>query len=891
MQSGGLCVAGPGGTSLPRISPRIRALQDRLMDSLPADGAWDCLSPAQRNAILSLHAARLAAAEEESSEHGDNSGKNRKSLIGLSRYGRSRSYDDRLESETDDSGVRGLGSAGGGSTSNSHNSHEDDSSDPGVKRNGRFTKAISADRVTKRDNKTPDILNRNAKNKHEVTNGFGNVNRIISKQINKNSNGAPAVPSNITLDCRNVAGEKRRRCRLDVGGVFKEPNNNKSTVNNSGSPKRTGEIKQSQSTSVISRKNILQKYDDKLHSVKEMKESPSSEEYDSGVNFKGDDSLDEYIKDRQNHGCEFDPDLDSLRTPRSDSTGFGLSHKNESRNIDHTSSVDRFNYKNDGKFSRKPYDERESFSPDRHRGMNFDRSHSSWDRQVINKREKSKSKERDFDQDKKKGMKSNGEPLKSNLKMNYGAKLNSSFDYRTNLNKDPFNKYSSNWNSIILNNEVPIKQSANQMAIQPRESRFTKNYNASAFTKSTGNLAGKSINASKKTEISWLTNEAKIMGNNPNDKFQNRKYCRSKSLDRKYLDDSTDEESDFEARRRNERVRRHTKLSSEWDIDKPKENEKIKSKSRDRLDGPRAHFDNNPTIIKPKAKSAWDLTDQNSTASINDDFDGLIQSGFRSRSDMRSKWKNDESSRTFNKNKDFSNDEFTEDFNLSKWKRRSCDFEVDCMNTDDFNDTQIDRPGHDFDRKRWYRRSCDLDLDYDLHYPRPQQHQRDKSMDLFKTRYDFDFNDDRRGARYPDQFSLKKEKPSNNEKRSKSRQMDTSEAQRMRMEEETMKNIGLEYEFDRRLRLENENGRRSKMDDDALRRYRLDAEMSRRYMIENDIARRYYPDFDPNRRNRLEDHTRAKTSMGHYERDKRERSRTPHALRGKLRLIKQILFF
>ena len=295
MQTGGLCIAGPGATSLPRISPRIRALQDRLMDSLPADGAWECLSPAQKNAILSLHAAKIAAAEDESSEHGDQGGKSRKTLISLSRYGRSRSYDDRLESETDDSGVRGLGSggAGSGSTSNSHNSHEDDSSDPGVKRNGRFTKAVSADRVTKRDSKTPD--GKNVRHKPEVTNGFGNVNKIISKQMNKTSHGSSSIsPSNITLDCRNVQGEKRRRCRLDVNGAFKDSGKHeKSYQLNNGIPlRRSDDVKNIQQNSggvAFSRKNILQKYDDnhmsnKLHPVKEIiKNSASSEEYDSGV--------------------------------------------------------------------------------------------------------------------------------------------------------------------------------------------------------------------------------------------------------------------------------------------------------------------------------------------------------------------------------------------------------------------------------------------------------------------------------------------------------------------------------------------------------------------------------------------------------------------------------
>lgn len=834
-------MAGPGETSLTRISPRIRQLQDRLMDSLPCDGAWECLSPAQREAILSIHRMRTASTDD-SSEHGEGGGKGHRKGRGhgIPRFVRSRSYDDRLESETDDSGVRGVNGTSSGATS--HNSHEDDSSDPGVKRGGRFAKAVSADRATRRDAKNEFHEMNNMKNmrKSEVTNGFGNVNKIISKQMNKAS-AMPAGPSNITLDCRNVQGEKRRRSRIDVNSPFREGSAERNLE--AEPPRRAAPGSDSQQTRIgLTRRNILSETfesDSKLHSLKELKETASSEEYDSGVNFKNDDSMDEYVRDRQNGGCDFNNEFESDRTPRSDTTSPSLQRKRDR-------STDRLRAKGDDLTARKASAERDPFG--------------GWDRD-----DKNRSREREVRSalasthpERPKATKPNGEPLKSNMKVGYGAKLNSSFDYRTNLNQDQLNKYSSNWNNMILNNDVPIKPS-NAAALTPqaagREARFAKNGSSGALVRSTGNLANKSAVAAqvkKGDPNNWMM--AADPRRTPNASQERsaagKKYVRSKSLDRKYLDeDTSEEESDFETRRRTDRVRRYQRANQDWEVGRPQGGDE---RGRQRLresDSPR----------KPKAKSAWDLSGQYRNA--RDDFDEFEEVGFRTRSDFRNRWQSEDSDVTRHR-KTSENSEF----GRMQWNRRSCDFDLD------FPGEDLDRKSgdKDFDRKRWYRRSCDLDLDFDLHQNRQR---REVEFDTEWGRQTLENCDD-----FEPEFASGKGKRSRS--RIAEQQLVSMEAPGKGKGRGDDKRRG-DDEKGRRTRAEIESGRMTRLDDVDDRRLRLDDEPVRRVRMEDDNGRR----------TRLEEHYRSKTSMGHYGREKRERSRTPHLLRGKLRLLKSILSF
>lgn len=848
-------MAGPGETSLTRVSPRIRQLQDRLMDSLPCDGAWECLSPAQREAILSIHRMRTASTDD-SSEHGEGGtgkGHRKGRAQGIPRFIRSRSYDDRLESETDDSGVRGVNGTSSGATS--HNSHEDDSSDPGVKRGGRFAKAVSADRATRRDVKNDFHEMNNVKNirKSEVTNGLGNVNKIITKQMNKAS-AMPTGPSNITLDCRNVHGEKRRRSRIDVDGPFREGSAERNLE--AESPRRAAPGSDSQQTRIgLTRRNILSETfesDSKLHSLKELKETASSEEYDSGVNFKNDDSMDEYVRDRQNGGCDFNNEFESDRTPRSDSTSPSAQRKRER-------STDRLRTKGDDLTTRKASAERDPFGGwDRDQDKNRSRERevrsamaSSHDKQAYPERPKS--------------TKPNGEPLKSNMKVAYGAKLNSSFDYRTNLNQDQLNKYSSNWNNMILNNDVPIKPS-NAPAVTPqaagREARFAKNAPSGALVRSTGNLANKSAvvaQVKKGDPNNWMMGADPRRTPNPSQdrsaasNTSAKKYVRSKSLDRKYLDeDTSEEESDFETRRRTDRVRRYQRANQDWEVGRPHGGDERGRQRMRENDSPR----------KPKAKSAWDLSGQ--SRNIRDDFDEFEDVGFRTRSDFRSRWQSEDSDVTRHR-KTSENSEF----GRMQWNRRSCDFELD------FPAEELDRKSgdKDFDRKRWYRRSCDLDLDFDLHQNRQRRE------------VEFDTEWGRHTLENCDEFEP--EFVSGKGKRSRSR---IAEQQLMTMEMHAKgKGRGEDLRGDKR-RPDDEKGRRTRAEIESGRMTRLDDVDDRRLRLDDEPVRRVRME-DNGRRTRLEEHYRSKTSMGHYGREKRERSRTPHLLRGKLRLLKSILSF
>lgn len=763
LRGGGLCLAGPGDPALNKISPRIRALQDRLMDSLPSDGAWECLSPAQREAILSLHRSRTTSTDDSSEPGEGGLRRPMRSHAAFARFTRSRSYDDRLESETDDSGVRGSGAT-------SHNSLEEDSSDNCLRRGpGRHNKGLEGQAGKGIREGQHDRGGRKGEAK-----GLGKVNKIISKQMAK----APA-PSNITLDCRNVQGEKRRRSRVDVDGPFRDLEAIRERDQENAVPQpirpRAGP----------SRRTPLAECDVQLHGMKEahlqalreVKENGSSEEYDSGVNLKHEDSTDEYMKGQQSR-AEVSLDGECDRSPRSDLSPSPTSPRGHPDDL----------------AAGRPSAEREPF-----RG---------WDHSVERGGNKARSRE---------GRASRA-PGESRKKMGQNTKLNSAFDYRTCLNQDQAGRYSSSWNNIILSRRVPIKPTG----APARESRFTKNTagGGGGMTRSSGNVAGKTAAAAaanrKPEALNWMVMDH---GRAP-DRPVSRKYLRSKSLDRKYLDDdSSDEDSDFETRRRTERVRRQQRASQEWEAGRGRQLAQDRARPR----GP------------VKAKSDWDLTGHEEK--LQDDFDDFENIGFRTRSDFRSRWESEDRHR-----------KVSDHSRGVPGNRRSCDFELDFQRQDL---DMICNDKLDFDRKRWYRRSCDLDLDFELHHG---QQRREEPFDGEWSR--------RAQEQYP--IPMEAELLPTMAKRGGGPRL--TEQQMMQLHAQS-RNRGRceEMMADESFHLEVEAGRRSRHDD-------LDEE-------------------DTGRRTRLEDYYRSRTSLGHRGPDKRPRSRTPHLLRGKLRLLKSILFF
>ena len=618
LRGGGVCIVEPQGSSFPGVSPRIRALQDRLLDSLPADGAWECLSPAQREAIISLHRARITKNLVEKSP--DKRCKNIPNTNGLNRYGRSRSYEDKLESETDDSGVRLMsGETNSSSTSNSQNSQEDDSSDPGVKRGGRFTKSPRVDRLWRKEIKNPYDPSCNVR-KSGVTNGIGNVNKMISKQLNRTSPQHP--PSNITLDCRNVVSDYRRsRIRQEN---FVDPKLSSESSNQHRSRLEMESSHQPPRQDRISRKNILQRYQDSLPKPSSaVKDSTSSEDCDSGVNFK---SSNEFSHRNSNvTKCNFDFDTERLvRSDESSPTSFG---DMGSHSWQHESRL--FN----------------SRSTDRLLDNDLNRGHFSLDSSYLNRR--GRVPEIEMHSLHSSNITSKSQQIK---------KLSTSYDYRTALNQEGFNKYSNNWKNIVVKREFVYQKHDSRRPMRMEHQSMDRRQPYSM------------------------------------DRNVSRKYIRSKSLDRKYLDDSSDDDSDFEVRRQSERMRRYAKGNQDWEAPKQKFNQ------QDTQQRHGCKRESSPP--KTKAKSDWDLTAETLERKRykNEDEDPF----FRSRSKILNKWKSEDADLALDAEE--SRRRRTEQEKL-RWRRRSCDFELDAS---DSGETAFQK-----DRiKQWQRRSCDFELNF-----------------------------------------------------------------------------------------------------------------------------------------------------------------------------------
>lgn len=1098
-----LRVADPGGASLPRVSNKIRSLQDRLMDSLPTDGAWECLSPAQREAILSLHHNRLFGGNNNTGEEEPlpvgASRNSRKPNTAMVRYTRSRSYEDKLESETDDSGARGLGgSAGTSSGSHSHNSQEDDSSDPGVNRSkngngsgGIFTKSnniksLSVDRANQRQNHSNVVGQYPIRARAGVTNGFGNVNKMISKQINKN---VGINNSNITLDCRNVLGEKRRRSCIfpDDEDPFRSGNfdlDPPSSCHRSprgwgaNTPRHGDPVPPDRAA--LSRRKILNKYEtevkgntnfgEEFHNSPKIefkdynvcsRVTPSSEEYDSGVTFRFDSSQDgggshQFSRDQPKsfssytdnncgtknmshnfsslHNGYYSGNFmnDSTTTAvngnatNTNSLGGGRIVNNNHTGMPNsymhhrTSGLHQSSNNNAGIEFMNHDDSASSMLENNLRIKAIDYSHSGMNSQNITKSvEMSRSAilRNVANNENVSALNTtssvimnnklcNGnnipEPLKSNLKSGCGDKMNSSLDYRSTMNQDAHNRYSSNWNEIILNNQVNSKINVKYDAYS--DDRIAKTL-PNPLTKSTGNLSSKAIiNASNSNNSNNINNNINTNTHSRNevnflhndlerwDNFQNRlspkKYVRSKSLDRKYLEDSSEDESDFEARRRFERERRYAR-NPEWDALRSKQVDTrlrkfnnnisdIRSSGREYASGRlnKVNWESNLTtdisgpqqhnLQKPKACSVWDLSRSSSTDRRDEFEDPMQMMGCRSRGEMISRWQNidrklnggvinivendfqsrrgggeeitqfitptsrggkskevnngNEASATFEESRTLIgrrkeeklrnsrpeeiavqptaattvvrsptmdapiaatnqkiqwSREFIEsrEFSQKQWRRRSCDFELDAPNE------ALSQDHEAWDRKRWYRRSCDLDLDFDQHY-RNKSNNLVKQRDLSNMTQQFQslppYHD---GLQVPEEIILDKKRCLG---RREGRPLGPINGPpssniygQLTQEELRMLDSGHEMFLVDKTRIPIKDSPPARVDGRS--KSRMEEHVSNRNNLNNA------------RKGRIDE--RPKTSIGHYGKEKKDRSRTPHVLKGKLRLFKSILSF
>lgn len=749
LRGGAVCVQGPVAAedSLPRVSPRIRALQDRLLDSLPADGAWECLSPAQREAIISLHRARLTRTlGVEEPERGKRY--NRKTAAkspkaqtkGLNRYSRSRSYEDKLESETDDSGVRVASGVGGGtnssSASNSQNSHEDDSSDPGVKRGGnRFAKSSSVDRLAvNKDGTSKTAANsldpfQSPKKKGLVTNGIGNVNKIISKQLNNHRSG-PA-PSNITLDCRNFQGD-RRRARVDKD-IFDTRQLHQQQQHNANLRRyhARGSAREgiSKPPEPISRKNILQKYQDPSPSptsIKKHKESTSSEEYDSGVNVRIDGTAEvngecafiQPLKSHQradNEPSEYNLDFEYDPMRRNDATNPSPRSLNRKEGM----RVDRYFFPKEQIRLRNPT------GPEASLESGIEKEVHQWDGET-----RVAAQSRFLKQTKGKM-----------VARSYEDRFNPDLDYRTHLNQDAMlNKYSSNWNSIILR-----KDTSNNTHNIPAAKSHLRNVNSPLYRtsaaphgRSVGNLLMTSPNQSGftgKPDEDHLVDEPQSWGGEY--PVEGKKFVRSKSLDRKYMEeeDSSDDESEFETPRKKERTRRHAKATGfEWEarvrqmppVEGIDHHEVLKSNPF-----PEFHsgWQDGPRSARPKARSAWDISvgGKPLSSDVEDHDERNNANGdncFRSRRTILNRWKSEESELASHyptdvlqhrpnhntnafvkRRKELQNQDLTR----SRWRRLSCDFELETSDND-LEGPETPAEGG-FATRQWQRRSCDFEFE------------------------------------------------------------------------------------------------------------------------------------------------------------------------------------
>ena len=684
-----------GGNGLPRVSPKIRNLQDRLMDSLPTDGAWECLSPAQREAILSLHHNRLFGIQDddEPSSSGNRSrkalGYGRRTAVGnkhqqLLQQPRSRSFEDKLEtSETDDSGARGLGKGGVGSSglgssgSPSQNSHEDDSSDPGVQRpvkpGGRFTKASGAKNVDRSKNYPVST-----KSSRPITNGFGNVNKMISKQMHNKSASAGGI-SNITLDCRNVQGEKRRRSRIislpedDAVNLlnhekFQNPtkyyNDNfcppQFEKENISSDRRAAQQQPVPfDRAALSRRKILNKYETEEYALPSitttMRGTPSSEEHDSGIHFSH-DGLELPSFHEQPKSMSY---LINSSSAAAASTAFysGNFMSNSHHHVGRPDLQDKQGNKRDinilGTMSSYP-----SINGDPMRPTDYlDSTEEAEEEEIFKTTAATPGLSRRVLADKNKvtvcGKVNNScEPLKSNLKSGCGDKMNSSLDYRSTMNQDATTRYSSNWNDMILNNQTGARQTVKYDVSREIFMKAPPN----PLAKSTGNLVTKVANSNLKNEVNFFRNDL----DNWDDKSDKKKYFRSKSLDRKYVDDTSEDESDFEAHRRFERERRYARNAELENLKIRAAESRLRKSNLDNLRATKtaiweANLMTNqlamngrmnlqsPAALRPKAKSSWDLSRSRSADALEEgregEIGGRLGGGGHARP-TRSRWQN-----------------------------------------------------------------------------------------------------------------------------------------------------------------------------------------------------------------------------------------------------------
>ncbi|XP_018012019.2 uncharacterized protein LOC108669226, partial [Hyalella azteca] len=582
---------------------------------------------------------------------------------------------------------------------------------------------------------------------------------MISKQINRSTG---VGNSNITLDCRNVQGEKRRRSCIftDEEDPFRNIDQDPEIIP-TVRPTHRGELASRRvdpvpmNRAALSRRKILNKYETELPSIERepcatddlthgrncndyrmtvMRATPSSEEYDSGVNFRLDssqDTLENFPYDQPKSFPHAINSYNSGSTNNFSSMPYGgrfYSGGNSSANERHSLAyngygADATDDRGNGihavtmtNSARSATDflrgGREEFvavtansatseqAQRRSEGFTactISQSTAKTTRNVVDGNVKSAQLRvtatenvnsysglnpkyvhtNNFEKRQNnnncelttkiayKGTNGTNEPLKSNLKSSCGDKMNSSLDYRSTMNQDANNRYSNNWNEMILNNQVNLKYNVKYDACDDAKMNKTN------LTKSTDNVFHKTQHQNPgransrmpcKNEVNFHHNELQRFYDGRDCRLSPKKYNRSKSLDRKYLEDSSEDESDFEAHRRFERERRYAR-NPEWDALRLRnyENrlrrcfamaETNNSKSLTRIDGRHGKVNwetalttdialqhRSPLMARPKlkAKSAWDLSRFDGDACRQEEQSRMLQ---KTRAGLRSRWQN-----------------------------------------------------------------------------------------------------------------------------------------------------------------------------------------------------------------------------------------------------------
>ena len=685
-----------------KVSSKIRSLQEEILSSIPQDGAWEKLSPAQKEAIVNIQRKKILCNQMQL----------QKSCSRVAAEKRKKN-NYKMESETDDSGARNLGT---GTHTSSGASLEDDSSDP----------ELNKSPLKKHSRNESNHLTRlygtknNKNNVRKSSNVISNVDRMINKQMHKNS----ANLSNVTIDCRKAARDTRRKSDVFPDGHSSLPYTN-TTRQSELSPKRDKPC--------MSRKRILDRYDTadrncNNESMQYEKEDKFNDTVGMSLNFEKEERLQVPIGVSR-----------SSLTSESYDSGISARYDN--------SPVDDFMSMENNKANYRDHSSSPPINPNDNENTQV--SFSKWT------------------------PRNNSEILKSNLKNPGGKKMNSSLDYRTRMNQDATERYNTNWEAITRCNQMSRINAKYNPYNKDRVSQFSRNM----LAKSTGNLSSVGTKTSdSKNVVNFVKHIQDDSDSGCSERVRTqRKYYRSRSLDRKSLDDTSEEDFDFEFSRRNEFENRRSRVldsgrgaqqhgASSGYFGRPTRKPLTANNAADKVNYPARNHDaaaaqandtkqsslqlrESSQQLRVKAKSAWNLS-QAENYDFNNPFTGA---NTPSRADFRARWqsanKADGKSELFNETRGYQNSVHRpgvqqqsnppwnhsrnprlnelqntvnrneeasgpwrvrkDDLHLEKSarsfgaRRRSCDFELDAEPSAE----EI------WEQRRWQRRSCDIDLD------------------------------------------------------------------------------------------------------------------------------------------------------------------------------------